>query len=192
MSDRGIPHFDEDPAIDTLYKQYWRKRTDLHEYSKESLEEFESHFEFGLEDLVQPTGVTHRIMDHFQVNYKERHDIGILIEILKANPVYGVSEISDEIIRLLEKTRIKSVSTKVYETENMHNKVKKEFSRINPKKGEVESAYMEVAKKFETTPANVRTIVRRAIDKGWEGDLNPFGDEHERLHIINRSKRDRT
>jgi hypothetical protein len=61
-----------------------------------------------------------------------------------------------------------------------------------PKKGEVYSAYMDVAKKFEITPANVRTIIRRAIDKGWEGDLNPFGDEHERLHIINRSKRDRT
>ncbi|MDC3389176.1 sporulation initiation factor Spo0A C-terminal domain-containing protein [bacterium] len=192
MSDGDIPNFDEDPTTDSVYSQYWRKRTDLNRYSKESLEEFESHFEFGLMDLVQPCGVTHRIVDQFQVNYKERHDIGILIEILKANPVYGVSEISDEIIRLLEKTRIKSVSTKVYETEKMHNQVKEEFSRINPKKGEVESAYMEVAKKFETTPANVRTIIRRAIDKGWEGDLNPFGDEHQRLHIINRSKRDRT
>ena len=185
MSDGGIPNFDEDPTTDSVYSQYWRKRTDLNRYSKESLEEFESHFEFGLEDLVQPTGVTHRIMDHFQVNYKERHDIGILIEILKANPVYGVSEISDEIIRLLEKTRIKPVSRKVYKTEELHSQIRKEFSRINPKRGFVDRAYSEIAEKLGTSIENVKTVIRRARKDGWEGDLNPFTSE--RLHIIKGS-----
>ena len=188
MSDGGIPDFDDDPEVDTLYKQYWRKRTDLHEYSKESLEEFESHFEFGLNDLVQPTGVTHSIIGKFDVNYKERHDIGILIEILKSHPVYGISGISDEIIRLLEKTRIKPVSRKVYETEELHSQIRKEFSRINPKRGFVDRAYSEIAEKLGTSIENVKTVIRRARKDGWEGDLNPFTSE--RLHIIKGSTSD--
>ena len=94
MSDGDIPNFDKDPTTDSVYSQYWRKRTDLNRYSKESLEEFESHFEFGLMDLVQPCGVTHRIVDQFQVKYKERHDIGILIEILKARNIVDLKNLT--------------------------------------------------------------------------------------------------
>ena len=171
MSDGGIPNFDDDPKIDTVYSLYVRQRTDLHKYSKESLEEFERAFEYGLTDIVQPCGVTESIVDGFFADYKKRHDIAELIGILKSNPVYGLSEISDEIIRLLEKTRIKPVPENVYETEVLHEKVKWEFSLINPERGQADNAYADIAFALDISVENVKTIIKRARKSGWDGVL---------------------
>ena len=141
---------------------------------------------------MQPCGYTESIRDQYCHFYQEKGDFGALIKMLELYPVYGNQEISNELIRLLQKTRLKPTSNKSRETEELHRKVKEEFNRINPKKGEVDSAYLEVAKKFETTPANVRTIIRRAINNGWKGDFNPFTDGAKQLHIIKRSELDKT
>jgi hypothetical protein len=135
MSDDRLPNFDEDPTIDTVYSLYQRSRADLTPGLKASMER---HFDFGIKDIVQPCGYTQSVIEDFIHGYGERQDIGLLIWLLKSHPVYGLPEISDEIIRLLEKTRIKPVSEKTYETDKLHENVKNEFRRIDPKKGMVE------------------------------------------------------
>jgi hypothetical protein len=187
MSDDGIPDFDDDPTIDTVYSLYSRERTDLHNYSKESLEEFEYAFTGGIRDIVQPCGVTESIMDRFYADYKKRHDIAELIAILKSNPVYGLSDISDEIIRLLEKSRTKPVPEKVYETEELHKKVKWEFSKLNPERGQADNAYADIAFALDISVENVKTIIKRARKSGWDGELLEDG-----LAINKRPSSDKT
>jgi hypothetical protein len=97
MSDGGIPNFDEDPTIDTVYSLYQISRADLDPECKASMED---HFEFGIKDIVQPCGYTESVIDYFIHGYRERQDIGLLIRLLKSHPVYGLHEISDKIIRL--------------------------------------------------------------------------------------------
>ena len=174
MSDGGIPDFDEDPTIDTVYSLYRISRADLDPESKAAMED---HFEFGIKDIVQPCGYTECVINDFIHGYRERRDIGIIIGLLKSHPVYGLPEISDEIIQLLEKIRIKPVSEKTYETNRLHENVKNEFRRINPKKGMVDAAYHEIATTFKTTPVNVETIIKRARKVGQLGIFAPLNIE---------------
>jgi hypothetical protein len=174
MSDYRLPNFDEDPTIDTVYSLYERSRTDLTPGLKASMDR---HFDFGIKDIVQPCGYTEHIIEDFIHGYGKRQDIGVLIGLLKSHPVYGLPEISDEIIRLLEKTRIKPVSKKTYETERLHENVKNEFRRINPKRGYVDAAYHEIAITLKTTPVNVETIIKRARKAGQLGIFAPLNIE---------------
>ena len=121
MSDGDIPNFDEDPTINTVSQLYQKQRPPFR--GLETKAEMEGHFggpvdynPFGTNDLVQPCGVTDQIYYEFFVNYKLRPDINILIDLLKNHPVYGSPEISNELIRLLKKTRIKPISNKQMET----------------------------------------------------------------------------
>ena len=183
MSDGGIPNFDEDPTINTISKLYQKQRPPFR--GLETKAEMEGHFggpsdynPFGTNDLVQPCVYTERIFYEFFVNYKLRPDINILIDLLKNHPVYGSPEISNELIRLLKKTRIKPVSNKQMETEVVHQAIKEYFSLIDPKRGEVEAAYQDIVDRLEEdfevtfTINNVRNIIKRARKSGWDGEFD--------------------
>ena len=169
VNNRGRPNFDKDPTIDTVYQLYTKSRADLNKYSDEGLEEFESAFVYGLNDIIQPCGYTESVLDGFYVDYKERGDIGALIGLLKEHPVYGFPDISEEIIRLLKKTRIKPVPKKVYETEILHENILAAFGRIDPERGQADNAYAEIAAEFKITFENAKTIIKRARKNGWDG-----------------------
>ena len=169
VNNRGLPNFDKDPTIDTVYQLYTKSRADLNKYSEDSLEEFESAFEHGLYDIIQPCGYTQEVMDGFYIDYKERGDIGALIGLLRDCPVYGFPDISEEIIRLLKKTRIKPVPKKVYETERLHENILAAFCRIDPERGQADNAYAEIAAEFKITFENAKTIIKRARKNGWDG-----------------------
>ena len=195
MSDGDIPNFDEDPTINTVSQLYQKQRPPFR--GLETKAEMEGHFggpsdynPFGTNDLVQPCGVTDQIYYEFFVNYKLRPDINILIDLLKNHSVYGSPEISNELIRLLKKTRIKPISNKQMETEVVHQAVKEYFSLIDPKRGEVEAAYQDIVDKLEEdfevtfTINNVRNIIKRARKNGWDGEF------YRGLNINNRSSSD--
>ena len=173
----NMPNFDKDPNVDTVYQLHTKSRADLNEYSEEGLWEFESAFEFGLNDIIQPCGYTQGVIYSFYMNYKERDDIGELISLLRECPVYGLPEISEEIIRLLKKTRIKPVPKRVYDTEQLHKNILFEFEKINPQRGQIDNAYAEIAVTFNINIENVKSVVRRARKNGWVGDFNPFGKD---------------
>ena len=177
VNNRGRPNFDKDLTIDTVYQLYTKSRADLKEYSEEALERFESAFVYGLNDVIQPCGYTQGVIDSFYVNYKERGDIGELIGLLRECPVYGLPDISEEIIRLLKKARLKPVPKRVYDTEQLHKNILLEFERINPERGQIDNAYAEIAVTFNISIENVKSVVRRARKNGWVGDFNPFGEE---------------
>lgn len=172
VNNRGRPNFDKDPTIDTVYQLYTKSRADLKEYSEEALERFESAFVYGLNDVIQPCGYTQGVIDSFYVNYKERGDIGELIGLLRECPVYGLPDISEEIIRLLKKTRIKPVPKKVYETEILHENILAAFGRIDPERGQADNAYAEIAAEFKITFENAKTIIKRARKNGWDGVMD--------------------
>ena len=175
MSDYGIPDFDDDPKIDTVYSLYVRQRTDLDPELKASME---CHFdELGIKDIVQPCGYTERIRDQYCHFYQEKGDFGALIKMLELYPVYGNEEISNELIRLLQKTRLKPVPKRVYDTEQLHKNILFEFEKINPQRGQIDNAYAEIAVTFNINIENVKSIVRRARKNGWVGDFNPFGKD---------------
>ena len=132
----------------------------------------------GLNDIIQPCGYTQGVIDSFYVNYKERGDIGELIGLLRKCPVYGLPDISEEIIRLLKKTRIKPVPKRVYDTEQLHKNILLEFEKINPERGQIDNAYAEIAVKFNISIENVKSVVRRARKNGWVGDFNPFREKN--------------
>jgi len=195
MNDGDIPNFDEDPTINTVSQLYQKQRPPFR--GLETKAEMEGHFggpvdynPFGTNDLVQPCGVTDQIYYEFFVNYKLRPDINILIDLLKNHSVYGSPEISNELIRLLKKTRIKPISNKQMETEVVHQAVKEYFSLIDPKRGEVEAAYQDIVDKLEEdfevtfTINNVRNIIKRARTNGWDGEF------YRGLNINNRSSSD--
>ncbi|MDC0431700.1 hypothetical protein OAL97_04235 [Paracoccaceae bacterium] len=177
LNNRGLPNFDKDPNIDTVYQLYTKSRADLNKYSEKTLWEFESAFEHGLNDVIQPCGYTQGVIDSFYVNCKERGDIGELIGLLRECPVYGLPDISEEIIRLLKKTRIKPVPKRVYDTEQLHKNILLEFEKINPERGQIDNAYAEIAVTSNISIENVKSVVRRARKNGWVGDFNPFGEE---------------
>ena len=174
MSDGGIPDFDEDPTIDTVYSLYRISRADLDPESKAAMED---HFEFGIKDIVQPCGYTESIRDQYYHFYQEKGDFGALIKMLELYPVYGNQEISNELIRLLQKTRLKPVPKRVYDTEQLHKNILFEFEKINPQRGQIDNAYAEIAVTFNINIENVKSVVRRARKNGWVGDFNPFGKD---------------
>jgi len=183
MSDGGIPDFDKDPTINTVSQLYQKKRRLLEGFKTraemdDDLFVINDYNPFGSNDVVQPCVYTERIFYEFFVNYKLRPDINILVDLLKNHPVYGSPEISDELIRLLKKTRIKPISNKQMETEVVHQAIKEYFSLIDPKKGEVEAAYQDIVDRLEEdfevsyTINNVRNIIKRARKSGWDGEFD--------------------
>ena len=168
----NMPNFDKDPNVDTVYQLYTKSRADLKEYSEEALWEFESHFEFGLNDIIQPCGYTEAVIWSFFADYRKNGDIADLVGLLKDYPVYGIPEISDELIKLLEKTRIKPVPKKVYEAERLHENVRRAFGRIDPERGQADNAYAEIAAEFKITFENAKTIIKRARKNGWDGVMD--------------------
>ena len=183
MSDGGIPDFDKDPTINTVSQLYQKKRRLLEGFKTraemdDDLFVINDYNPFGSNDVVQPCVYTEKIFYEFFVNYKLRPDINILVDLLKNHPVYGSPEISDELIRLLKKTRIKPISNKQMETEVVHQAIKEYFSLIDPKRGEVEAAYQDIVDRlkedFEVsyTINNVRNIIKRARKSGWDGEFD--------------------
>ena len=183
MSDGDIPNFDEDPAINTVSQLYQKKRRLLEGFKTraamdDDLFVINDYNPFGSNDVVQPCVYTERIFYEFFVNYKLRPDINILIDLLKNHPVYGSPEISNELIQLLKKTRIKPISNKQMETEVVHQAIKEYFSLIDPKRGEVEAAYQDIVDRLEEdfevtyTINNVRNIIKRARKSGWDGEFD--------------------
>ena len=182
---KGIPDFDEDPTIDTVNQLYQRNRADLDKISEDELEQLEFDYEVcddpdfsGIKDIIQPYGYTESALSHFYMKYRSHDNIEDLIEMLELYPVYGCTNISQELIRLIRKARVKPLSDKAIETIWFHQEVKYLFSEINPRKREVEAAYVEIAAHLNkvggsqvVTAENVKTIIKRARRKdGWDGD----------------------
>ena len=65
------------------------------------------------------------------MKYVGRNDVAELIEMLDIYPVYVSKIISDELIRLLKKVRIKPVSDEASETWSLHQETLYLFSEIN-------------------------------------------------------------
>jgi hypothetical protein len=160
MSDDGIPDFDDDPTIDTVYSLYQRSRTDLDPESKAEIQD--RFFPFSTKDVIQPCGYTENVLEHFFTRYTDFQDIGVLIKMLEQFPVYGSKDISKELIRLLKKSRIKPVSDEVYTTKKLHDYVQFRFWCINPKRGEADNTYAQLATEFGLSFENVKTIIKRS------------------------------
>ncbi|MDA9823847.1 hypothetical protein N9C56_15390, partial [Paracoccaceae bacterium] len=168
----NIPDGEDNPNIDTVYDCYQKKRNDLDTFSEKELKKFEIYDDpdfAGTNDIIQPCGYTQRVLEHFHMKYAGRNDVADLIEMLDIYPVFGSKIISDELIRLLKKVRIKPVSDEASETWSLHQETLYLFSEINPKRGEVEAAYVEIVERLNKadrdrpiTIENVKTIIKRA------------------------------
>ena len=159
VNNRGRPNFDKDPTIDTVYSLYQRDRTDLDPESKAAIED--RFFPFPIKDIIQPCGYTANVIEYFFIKYTDLQDIGVLIKMLERFPVYGSKDISEELIRLLKKSRIKPVSDEVYATKKLHQSVQFRFWCINPKKGDADNTYAQLATEFGLSFENVKTIIKR-------------------------------
>jgi hypothetical protein len=166
---------DDDPrGIDTFDECYLKSRSDLIKEAKargctvEVLEdEMEKTYIYGSKDHVTPCGVYNGVAETFLEKYQRTKDIELLISILEKHPVYGITAVSEEIIRLLKKARIKPMSDKIHERDRLHHAIKCAVLHENPEKGEVDAVYTAVAARLNVKIAMVKTIITRARKDGW-------------------------
>jgi hypothetical protein len=93
---------------------------------------------------------------------KEAKARGCTVEVLEDE-----TAVSEEIIRLLKKARIKPMSDKIHERDRLHHAIKCAVLHENPEKGEVDAVYTAVAARLNVKIAMVKTIITRARKDGW-------------------------
>lgn len=172
---------DDPPGVDTFDECYLKSRSDLineakaRECSVEELEEImEMTYGYGCKDHITPCGVYNDIADDYLENYRRTKDVEVLIAILEKHPIYGIPVLSDEVIRLLRKARIKPISDEINKRRDLHHDIKFAFYLQNPLRGEVDAAYTEIAEKFNMNFNSVKTIISRARKHGWYNQLPNF------------------